>query len=289
MRILRLKVHYACVLASGADPPIVFISMRIRIRSAEPMRIHPHPDPGQTLPSQKVFFFFYPDPKCQTNADPSRSGSWSDFAVTKSWSLTWKIYLMWVGNTYVIKHTEEGTKANFKLLKAGNQLNPVYLIIHPNQTYLKVYLIIFLVNFLAPGSGSAFQIQTRIWIHQFVSMRIRIRNTGSSLTWDRARAGWDRASCWGRKPGSRTPAPPGTGSGCCWSGAAARSTETNNSRVEFCFYQGRGSGSATLHQLTAQWMTVPVSMLEKEVQDRTSKHTNQHWRSGNFNKFPCFF
>jgi hypothetical protein len=34
--------------------PAFMPSMRIRIQGTKPMRIHADPDPGQTLPSQKV-------------------------------------------------------------------------------------------------------------------------------------------------------------------------------------------------------------------------------------------
>jgi hypothetical protein len=43
-----------------ADPDPAFylnaVPFQIRIQGAKPMRIHADPDPGQTLPSQKVYF-----------------------------------------------------------------------------------------------------------------------------------------------------------------------------------------------------------------------------------------
>ncbi len=42
--------------SADSNPGPSFISMRIRIQAAKPMRIHPDPDPGQTLKSQKVKF-----------------------------------------------------------------------------------------------------------------------------------------------------------------------------------------------------------------------------------------
>ncbi len=51
---------------------------------------YPHPDP--------TFYLIAdldpePDPGNKANADPCTSGSWSDFAVIKSWIFKWKIYL----------------------------------------------------------------------------------------------------------------------------------------------------------------------------------------------------
>jgi hypothetical protein len=41
---------------SDSHPDPACISMRIRIKGAKPMQIHPDPDPGETLKSQKVEF-----------------------------------------------------------------------------------------------------------------------------------------------------------------------------------------------------------------------------------------
>ncbi len=42
--------------SADSDPDSAFISMRIMLQGAKPMRIYPYPDPGQTLKSQKVEF-----------------------------------------------------------------------------------------------------------------------------------------------------------------------------------------------------------------------------------------
>jgi hypothetical protein len=74
-----------------------------------------------------------PDSDSQSNAVPCGSGSWSEFAVTKSWFFLfiWKI-----------GHKAYHTLVGKLFWKTGN------------QDYLYI-----LVKFLAPGSGSAFPIR----------------------------------------------------------------------------------------------------------------------------------
>jgi hypothetical protein len=50
-----LWVRISFIADPDPDPP--FISMRFRIQVARTFRIHPDPDPSQTLKSQKVGFY----------------------------------------------------------------------------------------------------------------------------------------------------------------------------------------------------------------------------------------
>jgi hypothetical protein len=45
------------ILIGVNGDPDLFISMRFRIQVAKTFRIHPDPDPSQTLKSQKVGFY----------------------------------------------------------------------------------------------------------------------------------------------------------------------------------------------------------------------------------------
>jgi hypothetical protein len=51
MSVLWIRIGFNADLAPAFMPSM---RIRIRIQGTKPMRIHADPDPGQTLPSQKV-------------------------------------------------------------------------------------------------------------------------------------------------------------------------------------------------------------------------------------------